>query len=374
MNKYLLLSAFMAIMTTASAMPDISYEDNTMTFTRLGESSEYDPSVLPLRCGFYDESDSKSLTLYVCVGELYEVEGGTFYSDDLFDTRFVQVNLPYAQIGSEAAIDGCNVTVSFYDMITDSWLVHGEEGTVIVNQTDEHIYDVEFRVADYTNGAIIGGHYCHTDAWRWRDYNEERPNPNQFELKKNGIVQEQHDLLSCVVDERNAEIPVFYLADEPGLTSVEEVLGLKPRQYVIIKMPTSLMDGLIKGFSGWSDDNMTVTFNGVDYNHSGCINDETCYGGNVQIADWNHEEGTIEINSMIFTMIQEDYCNMILHYAGSFVVDGTEEAICNIQTDAAQGFCFDLMGRLQATRSSHSFVICNGKIQIIYLGSNLQSP
>lgn len=364
MNKLLLLSALMAATTTTMAMPELSYEDNTMVFTHIDPEPGYEPTELQLRCGFYDETDTNYLTLYVCVGELYEYEGGAFYSDDLFDTRFVEVILPWDKLDAPVAIDGNEVQLGFYDMISDSWPVIAEEGTVTVSRIAEHIYDVEFQAADYQQGNAIGGHICRTDEWRWRDYNEERPNPNQFELKRNGYVIDQHGILSCVVDECNEELPVFYLADQPGLNSVDEVLSLENDQYVIIQMPLELMDGMIKGFSGWSDDSMTVTYKGIGYNHSGCMNDELCYGGNVQVAYWDHEVGTIEINSMIFNMIEEGNCNMILHYEGSFVIDGSsEEAISDIQAEAADGRCFDLMGRLTRP-ASHSFMIRDGKILI----------
>ena len=119
---------------------------------------------------------------------------------------------------------------------------------------------------------------------------------------------------------------------------------------------------MIKGFSGWSDDSMTVTYKGIAYNHSGCMNDEVCYGGNVQVAYWDHEVGTIEINSMIFNMIEEHNCNMNLHYEGAFVIDeNSKEAISDIQAETADGRCFDLMGRLTRP-ASHSFMIRDGKM------------
>ena len=361
MNNILLLSALLATATTATAMPELSYENNTMVFTHIDPEPGYEPSVLQLRCGFYDESDPDYLILFVCVGELYEYVGGAFYSDDLFDTRFVEVILPWDKLDAPVAIDGNEIMLGFYDMISDSWPVIADEGTVTVSKIDEHVYDVEFQAADHEQGNAIGGHICRTDAWRWRDFNEERPNPNQFELKKNGYVINQHDILSCVVDESDAELPVFYLADQQGLTSVDEVLALENDQYVMIQMPLELMDGMIKGFSGWSDDSMTVTYKGIGYNHSGCMNDELCYGGNVQVAYWDHDTGTIEINSMIFAMVEEDYCNMNLHYEGAFVINGnSDEAISNIQAEPTNGQCFDLMGRLTRP-ASHSFMIRDGK-------------
>ncbi len=367
MNKFLLLSALMAAATTATAMPELSYEDNTMVFTQIDPEPGYEPSVLQLRCGFYDESNPDYLTLFVCVGELYEYEGGAFYSDDLFDTRCAGVVRSWDKRGAPVAVGGNEVQLGLYDMISDSWPVIADEGTVTVSKTGDHIYDVEFQAADYQQGNAIGGHICRTDEWRWRNYNEERPNPNQFELKKNGYVISQHDILSCVVDESNADLPVFYLADQQGLNSVDEVLALENDQYVIIQMPLYLMDGMIKGFSGWSDDSMTVTYKGIAYNHSGCMNDEVCYGGNVQVAYWDHEVGTIEINSMIFTMIHEAHCNMNLHYDGQFVIDNpADDAISGVgaESTATPAF-YDLYGRKATAQSGGKIMIGNKNIFLV---------
>lgn len=351
----------MALSASAMAMPDFDYEDNTMVLSAVNPKPGDSPSTLPLRCGFYDESVNDRLTLYVVVGELYEIEGGAFYSDKLFDTRFIQVTIPSAQLGATATVDGEQVTVSYYDMMSDDWLLHAEEGWVSVSETAEHVYDVELQVSDNTHNLALGGHICHTDAWRWRDYNEVRPNPNQFELKYGGEVREHHDILSCLVDESNPDLPKFYLIDQPGITKLRQIRNLSDDQYVIIQMPPSLMDGMIKGFSGWSDDQLTVTYKGIDYNHSGCQNDETCYGGNVQMVTYDRDAHLIEINSTIYTMMAEDYSNLLLHYAGSFVVNGEQSGIDNIDMDPSASTYYNLQGQRVNRPESNRIVIRNGK-------------
>lgn len=363
MNKILLLLAFMATSVLGVAMPQLNYEDNTMVLSNLNPEPGDEPTVLPLRCAFYNET-SQYLDLYLCVGELYETEGGAFYSDDLYDTRFIEVMLPWNRVGTETSVDGENAVVGFYDMLADDWVFIADEGTLLVKTTNtEHIYDVELQVADHTNNKALGAHMCQTDEWRWRDYTEERPVQNEFTLTKNGEVVDHHEILSCVVDESNPQLPVFYLADQPNLSTIEAVQALNLEQYVIIQMPTSLMDGLMKGFSGWSDDNLTVTYKGINYNHSGCLHDETCYGGNVAMIDYNHDTKHIEVNSMIFTMVQDGYRNMNLHYDGSFVVNG-EVGISNLDAPGSEGPCYNLWGH-RTNHATNGVIISNGKKQII---------
>lgn len=361
MTKSILLGALLALTTSAMAAPNYDYEDNTMVLGMEHPTEDDTPSVLPLRCGFYDDSKRNQLTLYVVVGELYEIEGGAFYSDKLFDTRFIQVKLPYDQMGNTAVVDGRRVTVGYYDMLKNDWVLHAEEGTVTVVETAEHVYDVEVNVVDHTRNLMLGGHICHTDAWRWRDYNEERPNPNQFELKYGAEVREHHDILSCLVIEDNPDLPVIYLIDQPNITMLGQIRKLADDQYVIIQMPTSLMDGMIKGFSGWSDDELTVTYKGVDYNHSGSKNDETCYGGNVQMVTYDRDAHLIEINSTIYTMMSENLSNLLLHYAGSFVVNGEQSGIDNIDMDPSASTYYNLQGQRVNRPESNRIVIRNGK-------------
>ena len=369
MNSRLLLTAFIpAAVTMAVAgnlgqsvpeMPDLDYQDNTMILTDIYPDKNTEAETFQLRCGFYDESNPDSLTLYVCIGELYEYEGGPFYSDDLYDTFVIRVTLPADSVGAPVTIDGQDITADYYDIYTHSWKFNATTGTLTVIPGDDHVYDVEVRAMDLERYTALGAHICRKEAWRWRDYNEERPNPNQFDLKKGGQVKAHHDILSCVVDDTDSQLPVFYFADQPDLESIDDITALDPAQYVRIQMPVSLMDGMIKGFSGWSDDSMTVTYNGYDYNHSNCLHDETCYGGNVQMVEYDTDSHHIIINSTIYTMIFEDYCNMSLHYEGPYVVNGSVDAISQTsvaQPSASTTIFFDLCGRRVQHPTSRSFI------------------
>lgn len=348
-------------------MPELGYYDNTMYLTLISPSPDDTPTEFQLRCGFYDESSADSLTLYYVIGQLYEVPEGVFYSDKLHDTWFIRVKLPRPLVGDSIDLHNSGVTVDYYDLLTYSWAFHATDGFVKVTASDNHVYGLELQAMDLTRGLALGARYCNTDTWRWRDYNEIRPNPNQLELKKNGYVQSQLALLSCVVDESNPEIPVFYLSDQPSLTHVSDLEGLPTTSYIRIQMPVELMDGMIKGFSIWRNDDMTITYNGYDYNYSNCQHDETCYGGNVQVLDYDKETSHLEINSMIFTMIHEDHCNMNLHYDGQFVIDNpADDAISGVgaESTATPAF-YDLYGRKATAQNGGKVMIGNKNIFLV---------
>lgn len=328
-------------------MPEILTPENTMKMISMDEPNNEELMLqFNMRCGFYDETDAEKLTVYACIGELYEYEGGAFYSDDLYDTFVVKMVLNKSDMGKELSIENGEVSLDFYNIYEHAWTFSGTHGTVSVSDMGNHRYGIEAAAMDLGTMQAMVAHMHQTDTWRWRDYNEERPDPNQFDIKKNGRVTSHHDILSCVVDESNPELPVIWLASKEGLTTVSEVVTLANTEYVRIQIPASLMDGLYKGFSGWSDDNLTVTYKGVNYNHSGCANDETCYGGNVIVESYDRDNLRINISSTIFTMISENYSNMNLHYKGAFVFDNTASGIATV-ADAmdANHTVFDLNGR-----------------------------
>ena len=368
MKKLLLLAACLSTAMTVAGMPDLSYEDNTMVFSHINPEPGYEPTVLPLRCAFYDESDAERLALYLVVGELYEYEGGAYYSDKLPDTRYVRVELPTAKVGTTIPVNGRTASVDFWDMIDDEWLVKGQSGELTVKQTGTHIYDVDFKASDLRTGNMVGGHMCQTEEWRWRDYNEVRPNPCQFDVKKNGMVVEHHPIESCVADITDPELPIIYLTDEAGCTEPQQVTDLDARRYVRIQMPARLMDGNIKGFSGWSNDSLTVTFNGIDYNHSGCQNDERCWGGNVEMVTFDTDNQQIEVNSRIFTMVAEGHADLVIHYEGRMAVydANNAEGISTVNAEATAGRYYDLQGRALSRPSTHGLIIGrDGRIALI---------
>ncbi|MBQ0056817.1 MAG: choice-of-anchor J domain-containing protein [Bacteroidales bacterium] len=316
-------------------MPPLQYGDNSMEMLDITEwenGTAYVDDMCnseqkPLRCGFYDESRADSLTLYVCIGELYEAEGLAFYSDKLYDTYFIRIRMPRQCLGDTIAIDGQTVRADYYSLLGkgDRWKMFASTGRLWVSETAPHVYGVWLEAMDTERYCALGARYTFTDAWRWQDFTAERPHPNQFELKKSATVKAHHDILSCVADRTDAGIPAFYFADQEGLVSVSQVEALDPLHYVRIQMPVSLMDGLIKGFSGWSNDDMTVTYCGVNFNHSGCQHDETCYGGNVQMV--SIDDSQLNINSTVYTMSPQNkndqfyMHNLYLHYEGAYIED-----------------------------------------------------
>lgn len=348
-------------------MPAIECADNTIKLidAETGESLYDEAEYKPLVCGFYDEADENDLTLYVCIGELYEYEGGPFYSDKVNDTYYIKVSLPKALAdGEEHDVDGNDVIVEYYDMMTHSWLLYATKGTVSVKETAPHVYAVDVKALDALTSVALAARYVRSDEWRWRNFNETRPNPSQFDLTSGGRVMEHHDILSCVVDQSDAELPVFYLADEAGLTTVADVKALDSKKYVSIACPTSLMDGLMKGFSGWANDDLTVTYMGLRYNHSGCKNDETCYGGNVAVLEYDTENNYVNINSKIFTMTQYNMYNLTIHYEGDFAVDnytaGIDEIASSQSHDKTNAQPYNLQGQ-RVNGAQKGIIIVNGK-------------
>lgn len=350
-------------------MPAIECADNTIVLidsdtgeSLYGETIGYKPLV----CGFYDEKNEENLTLYVCIGELYEYEGGPFYSDKVNDTYYVKVTLPKSLAdGEEHAINAKDITVDYYDMMSHSWLLHATKGSIKVQETAPHVYTVDVKALDANTSVALAARYVRSDEWRWRNFNELRPNPSQFELTSGGRVVEHHDVLSCVVDMSDANIPVFYLADEAGLTTVAQVKALNNKKYVSISCPTSLMDGLMKGFSGWANDDLTVTYMGINYNHSGCQNDATCYGGNVAVMEYDTENNRVNISSKIFTMTQYNMYNCTIHYEGEFSVDNSTTGIDAATMDTVEprySQSYNLQGQRISSESGYKgIMIKNGK-------------
>lgn len=332
-------------------MPDLTCADNTIKLvdaetmeSLYGEEMPYKPLV----CGFYDESDADQLTLYVCIGELYEYEGGPFYSDKVNDTYYIKVSLPKALAdGEEHAVNASDVTVDYYDLMSHSWLLNATQGTLSVKETAPHVYSVDVKALDPRTSVALAARYVRPEEWRFRDFTEVRPDPSVFDLTSGGRVVEHHDILSCVVDQSNPDLPVFYLADEAGITTVADVEALDAKKYVSIACPTSLMDGLMKGFSGWANDDLTVTYMGLDYNHSNCQHDETCFGGNVAVLEYDTDNNHVIINSKIFTMTQYNKYNMTIHYDGPFSVDNHVAGIHDVNESSAQtGNAYNLQGQL----------------------------
>lgn len=353
-------------------MPELTYADNTIVFvdaeTLVSQFAEELP-YKPLVCGFYDEATADRLTLYVCIGELYEYEGGPFYSDKVNDTYYIKLSMPAAFVdGKEHAIDNQEVTVDYYDLLSHSWVFHATEGKICVDKTGEHVYSVDVKALDAPACLAIGARYCRPDEWRFHDFNEVRPDSSEFAFTSGGRVMSHYDILSCVVDQSNPDIPVFYLADEEDLTTVAEVMELPDDEYVTISCPVELMDGLMKGFSGWSNDDLTVTYMGIDYNHSGCQHDDTCYGGNVAVLLYDTENNMVNINSKIFTMINYNKYNMTLHYEGPFSVDNVASGISTVETNINDGAVYNLAGqRINLKSGSHGkqIVIKDGKKYLI---------
>lgn len=319
-------------------MPDITASDNTITLVNAetleslyGEQMPYKP----LLCGFYDEKDADMLTLYLCIGQLYEYEEGPFYSDKVNDTYYIRMMLPKTMTdGAEHNIGADGVAVDYYDLLSHQWMMHATSGTVKVSKIGEHVYEAEIKALDSHNYIAMAARYCHTEAWRMHDYNEQRPNPSQFELTKSGRVMEHYDILSCVVDQSNPELPVFYFADVANLNTIEDITALDQKKYITVQCPTSLMDGLMKGFSGWANDDLTISYMGLLYNHSGCAHDETCYGGNVAVLQYDTTDNLVNINAKIFTMTQYNMYNMALHYEGPFCIDNqSSTGIDNVSND-----------------------------------------
>lgn len=306
-------------------MPDITAQNNTIVLVNAESGESLFAEGLPykpLQCGFYDETDDEMLTLYVCIGELYEYEEGPFYSDKVNDTYYIKLALPKTMVdGTEHNIGQDGVRVEYYDLLSHSWWMDATSGTVKVSENAEHVYEVDIRALDARSYIALAARYCRPEAWRFHDFNEVRPNPSQFELTKSGRVIEHHDILSCVVDQSKPELPVFYFADQADLTTVEAIMTLDEDEYITVQCPTSLMDGLMKGFSGWANDDLTISYMGLDYNHSGCAHDETCYGGNVAVMQYDTINNLVNINAKIFTMTQYNMYNMTLHYEGPFTVD-----------------------------------------------------
>lgn len=344
-------------------MPELTIAPNTIQVvdaeelvTAFADESESKP----MNCAFYDEADEDNLTLYLCVGKLFDYDGQEFYSDVLYNTYNVKLTLPKSAVDAgEQVIDGTTIAAQYYDIIYKDRLVVATSGTVKVDKVGDHLYSVDIRMLDNSTGIAVGANYSHTETWLMRDYNVERPNPSQFELKKSGRVVTHHDILSCVVDQSNEDVPVFYLVDQENVKSVAEVQALPNDIYVRISMPAELMDGMMKGFSGWSNDDMTVTYKGIDYNHSGCQHDDTCYGGNVQVVEYDTDNNKVEINATIFTMILEDRCNMNLHYAGPFVVNDVSTCIKNVDADV-DARLYNLQGQ-RIARPVKGIVISNGR-------------
>lgn len=318
-------------------MPDITADDNTIVLVdaETGESL-YGEGIpyKPLLCGFYDEKVQDQLTLYVCIGQLYEYEEGPFYGANVNDTYYIKLTMPRSMVdGQEHQVGEQGLKVEYYDLLSHSWWMDATSGTVKVSEPTEHVYEVDVKALDAHSFIALAARYCRPEAWRFHDFNEVRPNPSQFDLTKGGRVMEHHPILSCVVDQTNAELPVFYFADEADLTTIAEVKALDEKKYVSIQCPTKMMDGLLKGFSGWANDDMTLTYMGLQYNHSGCAHDETCYGGNVGVVLYDTENNKLNISSTIFTMTQYNMYNLALHYDGPFSVDGAT-GITEVNEDA----------------------------------------
>lgn len=317
-------------------MPDIPYHGNEMYLYDYNTEAMVEYEQHPLCCGFYDEESSdEDITLYVCIGELYEKEGGEFYSDDVNRTYHMRITMPREDIGKErVTIDDNSVKVDYYSILTEGFRMHADTGWLKVTEIAPHVYNVVIEATDLSNLYALCGHYAYEDAWRWRDYNEKRPGPaNEWILKLGADINEQHPIKSVVVDNSNAALPVMYFGEVEGLSTVYDITSLPAEQFVRIQMPASLMDGLYKGFSGWANDDLTVTYKGYDYNHSGCLHDDTCFGGNVQMVTFDLDNQYMNVNSTIFTMIHEGRNNLNLHYEGSFCIDNAASGIEEIYGD-----------------------------------------
>lgn len=354
---------------TGPEMPNITAADNTIVLVNAETlESLYGDGVpyKPLLCGFYDEKDDDLLTLYLCIGQLYEYEEGPFYSDKVNDTYYIRMTLPKSMVdGMEHAIGMDDIVVDYYDLLSHQWVFNATSGAVRVSQTADHVYEVDIKALDSHSFTALAARYCHTDAWRMHDYNEQRPDPSQFEFTKSGRVMDHHDILSCVVDQTNPDLPVFYFADEEGLTTVAEVKALDQKRYITIQCPTELMDGLMKGFSGWANDDLTISYMGLLYNHSNCQHDETCYGGNVAVLQYDTENNKLTINAKIFTMTQYNMYNMALHYEGGFSAEGGSTGVTNVNdddndNDDVRRGIFNLSGQ-RVSPSYKGIVIKDGK-------------
>lgn len=353
-------------------MPDINAQDNTIVLVNAetleslyGDQMPYKP----LLCGFYDEKDADLLTLYLCIGQLYEYEEGPFYSDKVNDTYYIRLTLPKAMVdGSEHGIGSDDIAVDYYDLLSHQWVFNATSGTVKVSRTADHVYEVDIKALDSHSFTAMAARYCYLDAWRMHDYNERRPDPSQFEFTSAGRVKAHYDILSCVVDQTNPDLPVFYFADQEGLTTTDEVKALDADHYITIQCPTALMDGLMKGFSGWANDDLTISYMGLDYNHSNCRNDETCYGGNVAVLLYDTTTNRLTINAKIFTMTQYNMYNMALHYEGSFSPEGSETSIEQTVPAVDESLCnanlhrgtFNLSGQ-RVSPTYKGIVISGGK-------------
>lgn len=344
-------------------MPEMPVTDNRLYV--LDVDSEEDMASYPVRCGFYDEQET-TLRLWNCVGELYETEGGPFYSDDVNNTLYLKLSIPQELVGDTVTIGTEGVDVSFYSMYSHSVEFTATRGKLCVKHISDNIYDVFFLGFDDDTQKALSMKFCVKDQWRWRNYNEERPNPSQYELKLSGKVNGHSDILSCVADLSNAEIPVFYLADTEGLTTVEAVkaLGEKTGKYVVISMPVQYNADGIKGFSVVRNDDMYVIYNGVKYNYSSVslTNDEVAYGGNVQLVEFDVDARFVNINSTIFTMISEGYNSLYLHFDGHFAIDNAADGISSVTIDnTADMNIYDLQGRKVTAPVKGQLYIMGGK-------------
>lgn len=352
-------------------MPELNCEENRMvaisTDTGISIFGEEFES-MAMRCAFYDESNPDSLTLHLCIGQLYELEGGPFYSDDLFNTYHLTLRVPRSIVGQgEQKVDGTNIMAKFYTIDTHRYEFVATTGSVEVSASPvgDHCYKVHFKGLDNVRSVALETIVNYADAWRWRDYNEERPHPSQYEVRAQSVVREHYDILSCVVDMSNETLPVFYLASQADLTTVAQVTALEPQQYVSIQCPTSLMDGNIKGFSALKNDDLTITFRGNAYCKSGTVNDAMCYGGNVQVVEFDMTKPYLEINSTIYSMIPESLNSLYIHYEGGFVVDNPAAIETLSAPTQSSRQAYDVMGRPVSRPTQGQLYIRQGQTGLV---------
>lgn len=349
-------------------MPELNVEPNSMKMVNLLD--EDDSRTLPMRCGFYEDDDPYLLTLYPCIGELYEYEEGPYYFADRYSTYHFCITIPRYMIGKTQEIGSDeDLTVRYYDVLAGKWLVdESTSGTVLVEQTGDHMYSVSLKVLDANTLYAVAANFTPTEAWRWHDYSDERPNPNEYKLVRGGKYSAVHAINSCVVDATDADLYKVYLCNSIGVTSVAamESLPASAPKPVVLTFGKEMNNGEIWGFSRVKNEHhvASILYEGVLYDPYSTDID----GGNITPL-LSEDTRRITINSTIFgistIMFNGGYPNMSLHYEGMFVLESTTDGINDLSAPSRTAApSFNLLGqRIDGQRPG--IVIRNGKKYLV---------
>lgn len=311
-------------------LPELELENGLLQSRKMNE----DLYNRPCRTAFYDESNTMTTTLYMCVGQLEPGEDPTL-------TTHIAITVPKLEIGTVIDLSKSKLSkVHFFDALVEGYTGLATQGTLTVKKTQSG-YDVNLNCYDANTAMSFGVIY---EEKAWYDYNYVPENPNEFHVGVDG--DDVHAIERAVVHPAEEYLYVKLYSDEP--------------EPVIIQMPYRFLDGRIHGFSATGNDDLTIKFRGNDY----CFSTTTLpnmqatgegeilglgLGGNATISYAEAEEenvGYLTIDFTLYSVRSEGEHNISGHFAGECEIDMTDGIVSLKPVQSGDTRRYNLNGQL----------------------------